>query len=112
MSTPLSPIEVCEMSERSQKKRLDFKDKMISRQSDQIESLKLENEKLRLEIREKNELIDSVVPMREELAQHIEEIKGYKNEYKELVGELRKMMSIINNTVFKGRWKLIRFLMK
>ena len=42
---------------------------------------------------------------------YLEKIKISK-EYGELVYELRKMKEIMNKTVYKGRWKLIRFLIK
>ena len=85
---------------------------MITRQSEQIESLKLQIEKLKLECEEKDKIINSVDPMRKELAENIKEYKRLKNEYKSSVKELRKMKEIMNVTVYKGRWKLIKFLIK
>lgn len=100
------------MNKRSNKKRLDFQNKMISRQSEQIESLKLKNEKLELELKRKDEIINSIASLRDELIQNISEIKEYKKQYKALIDEVRKMKKITNQTVYKGRWKLIRFLIK
>lgn len=100
------------MNEKSYKKRLDFQQKMIARQSTEIENLKMVIEKLKLELQEKDKIIDSVTPMKEELAQNVAQIKEYKKEYKEKIEELRKMKDIINQTVYKGRYNLIRFLMK
>lgn len=100
------------MNEKRYEKRLEFQNKMISKKSEEIEALKLENEKLKLELREKDELIHSVDSLRNELAQNINDAKKYKEEYKTLIDELRKMKEIMNQTVFKGRWKLIKFLMK
>ena len=85
---------------------------MIARQSKQIEELELQVGKLRLDIEEKNRIIDSVTPMREELKQNIAEAKKYKNEFKKLVDELKQMKEIINQEVYKGRWKIIKFLIK
>lgn len=50
-------------------KRLAFQQKMIARQSEQIEKLKSEIEKLTLECQKKDELINSVTPLRNELAE-------------------------------------------
>lgn len=100
------------MNERNYKKRLDFQQKMISRQSEQIESLKSEIEKLNLKLKEKDEIINSVELMRKELSQNVTEVKEYKNEYKSLIEEIKKMNKIINQEVYKGRWKLVRFLIK
>lgn len=100
------------MDEKTLKKRLDFQQKVISKKSDKIESLKAENDKLKLEIQEKDELINSVAPLREELLREVAEIKKNKKEYIKLINEVKKMKEILNQSVYKGRWKLIRFLMK
>lgn len=100
------------MNEKSYKKRLDFQQKIISRQSEQIESLKSQNEKLMLELQEKDEFIDSVLHLKDELSQNVDDIKNYKNEYKERVEELKKMKKIMNKEVFKNRWWLIKLLLK
>ncbi len=100
------------MNEKSYKKRLDFQQKMISRQSEQIEDLKLQNEKLKLELQEKDKIIASVEPMRKELAKNVSESKRYKEEFKALVQEVRKMKDIVNKGVYKGRWKIVKFLIR
>ena len=100
------------MNEKNYKKRLEFQQNMISRQSKQIEDLKSENEKLKLELQEKDKIINSVAHLRDELTKNVAESKKYKEEFKELVQELRKMKEIMNQTVFRGRWKLIKFLLK
>lgn len=94
------------------KKRFQFQQKMISRQLKQIDDLKLENEKLKLELEEKNKIINSVASLKNELIENVNEAKKYKEEYKGLVNELRKMKEIINQEVYKGRWKLIKYLIK
>lgn len=100
------------MSEKNYKRRLEFQQKMISRQSEQIEELKSQIEKLKLEIEDKDMVIRSVEPMRNELAQNVTDIKKYKDEYRSLVNEIRKMKEIINQEVYRGRWRLVKFLIK
>lgn len=100
------------MNEKNYKKRLDFQQKIISRKSEEIDELKAENEKLKLELQEKIDLINSVEPMRKELEQNVEEIKKYKKQYKSLVQELRKMKEIMNKEVYKGRWILVKLLIR
>lgn len=100
------------MSEKSYKKRFEFQQKIVSRQSEQIEDLKSQIVKLKLELKEKDEIISSVTPLKEELAKEVSDIKGYKKEYKKLIDELRKMKEILNKTVYRGRWWLIKFLLK
>lgn len=100
------------MNEKQYKKRLGFQQKMISRQAEQIESLKVENESLKLKLQEKDEMINSVTPLKNELTNNVNEVKKCKEEYKRLVKELRKMKEILNQTVYKGRWRLIKWLIK
>lgn len=100
------------MNERSYKRRLEFQEKLISRQSEQIESLKSEIEKLKIECKEKDAIINSVDSLRSELEKDIAEIKENKKKYKELINELRTMKTILNQKVYRGRWALIKFLIK
>lgn len=100
------------MNEKKYEKRLGFQKKMIEKQSEQIQSLNSQIEKLKLELEEKDELINSVADLKNELTQNIADIKEYKKEYGKLIEELRKMKEIMNREVYHGRWRLIRLLMK
>ena len=100
------------MNEKKYEKKFEFQQKMISCQLKEIEELKAKNEKLKLEIQEKDKIINSISPLKDELTQSANEVKQYKEEYKKLVDELRKMKEILNNEVYKGRWWLIKFLIK
>ena len=100
------------MSEKNLKKRLEFQQKMISRQSEQIDGLKSKIAELELTIEKKDELIKSVDYLRKELADNINEIKQKKNEYEKLIKELKVMKNIMNKEVYKGRWNLVRLLIK
>lgn len=100
------------MSEKKYEKKIEFQQKMISRQSEQIEDLKSQNEKLKLELQGKDRLINSIIPLKDELTRSIAEVKNNKEEYKKIIKELRKMKEIMNEEVFKGRWWLIKLLLK
>ena len=100
------------MNEKRYEKRLEFQRKMISKQSEQIESLKKQIEKLKLESIEKDSIINSVDYLRDELNKNVSDIKKYKREYSELIDELKKMKKILNTEVYNGRWKLVKFLIK
>ena len=100
------------MNEKNYKKRLEFQEKIISRKNEQIEALELEIESLKLKLEEKDEIINSVTPLRNELAENVKQVKEYKKQYDTLIQDLKKMKEIINQTVYKGRWKLIKFLIK
>ena len=93
-------------------KRLAFQQKMINRQSEQIEKLKSKIEQLTLECQRKDELINSVTPLRNELQQNIKDVKKKKKEFNELIQEMKTMKSILNQQVFRGRWRLIKWLIK
>lgn len=100
------------MNKKKYDKKNDFQKNMIARQSEQIESLRLEIDKLKLECKEKDDIINSVKPLREELNNNIAEVKKYKKEYIELIKELRKMKDIINQTVYNNKWSLVKFFIK
>lgn len=100
------------MNEKNYKKRLDFQQKIISKQSEQIDGLKSEIESLKLECQKKDELINSVTPLRNELQQNVNDVKKKKNEFNELIQEMRKMKEIVNQEVYRGRWKIVRWLIK
>ena len=100
------------MNEKSYKRRLDFQKNLIARQSEQIESLKSQIDNLNIKLKEKDEILNSVEYLREELKQNVEEIKKQKNEYKSLIQELKKMKEIMNVEVYHGRWNMVKFLIK
>lgn len=100
------------MNEARYKKKIDFQQKMILKQSEKIESLSAENARLRLEIEKKEELINSIAHLREELIVKISEINNQKSEYQKLIQKLKNMIKIINQEVYKGRWDLVKFLIK
>lgn len=97
---------------KDNEKRYDFLKEMISRQTEQIESLKLQIEELEAQCEEKDKIINSVNSLKSELTNDVNEVKKYKEEYRILIKELREMRNIMNQTVFKGKWKLIKFLIK
>ncbi len=100
------------MSEKNLKKRLELQQKIISRQSEQIDDLKNQIEELKSTIEEKDKLIKSVEPLRNELTDIFNEVKHKKDQYGKLVQELRDMKKIMNQEVYKGKWWLIRLLIK
>lgn len=100
------------MNEKTYKKRLEFQQKMISRQSEQIETLKSEVEKLNNELIEKDKIINSVEPMRKEMTENLNEQKRLKEQYKTLIQELKDMKKILNKEVYKNRWWLFKWLLK
>lgn len=100
------------MSEKNYRKKLEFQKKTIARQLEQIKGLKSQNEKLKLELEKKEEIINSVESMRIEMAENLKEQKRLKEDYKRLIQQLKHMKSIIDKDVYKNRWWLIKLLIK
>lgn len=94
------------------KKRYEFQKKVNARQSEEIESLKTQIDALVAICDEKDKVIESVDFLKSEFTENVDELKKKKNEYDALIEEIKKMKNIINQTVYKGRWKLVKFLIK
>lgn len=94
------------------KKKLHSKNQIISRQVDKINSLQKKVSDLEIDNVKKDEIINSIEALRNELFATINELKDKREKYNKLVLELTQMRNVMNHTVFKGRWKLIRLLLK
>lgn len=86
------------MIENRYKKRYETQIKIVARQREEIASLKSKIEELERECEKKDELINSVEPLRDE--------------FQRLIDELKEMKTIANKKLYKGRWKIIRFLIR
>lgn len=100
------------MNKNFKNKTSDIKSQIIDRQINEIEHLKKQISQLEIDCEAKNNLINSVDSLRNDLAKIIDEIKRKKQEYDKLIAELYEMKSVMNQTVFKGKWKLIRLLLQ
>lgn len=94
------------------KRKRDLNNQIIQRKNDEIESLKDKISALEIDNAEKDEMINSIESLREEFEEIIADVDVQRNEYRKLVSELFEMRKVMNQEVFKGRWRLIRFLMK
>lgn len=106
--------EVKNMSRGStrNKKKSDLRGQIIVRQVDKIDSLQKQVNALEIDNAKKDEIINSINALRDDLFSTINELKGKSEKYDELLAELMQMRKVMNQTVFKGRWKLIRLLLK
>ena len=100
------------MNEKNYKKRFDFQQKIISKKTKEAESLRSENDELKQKLKEKDEIIKSIEPMRKEMTNSVKEHKRLNCEYQDLVQDLRKMKKALNKEVFKGRWWLVKLLIR
>lgn len=94
------------------KKKSDFRNQIIVRQVDEIDALQKKVSDLEIDNAKKDEIINAINALRNDLFAIVNELNGKSEKFDELFDELMQMRKVINQTVFKGRWKLIRFLLK
>lgn len=97
---------------RSYEKKYEFQKKLTLKQSEEIKELESKIEELENKCKEKDKIINSIESLRNELMENINGAKESREKYEDLVSELREMKKVMNQTVFKKKWRLIRFLMK
>lgn len=94
------------------KKKSDLRNKIIVKQVDKIDALQKQISLLEIDNAKKDEIIITVNALRDDLFEIVNELKGKGEKYDGLIAELMQMRSVMNQTVFKGKWKLIRLLLK
>lgn len=99
------------MNKRKSKKS-DYKSKIIARQINEIDRLKQTISTLQISNDEKGQLIKSVENIRQEFFNIVEELKKKKEEYEKLIAELIAMRNAFNQILFKGKWSLVRLLLR
>ena len=97
---------------KQKNKRDDFNKRIIQKKTSEIESLKEKISELQISCDEKDELINSIDSFRSELKTIIEDLKKKSEEYEELNSDLRQMRKVFNQEVFRGRWRIIKWLMR
>lgn len=110
-------------AKKNNDKRSDIKDRTIARQAKEIESLKTKISKLESICNEKDAIIAakenesaeftaSIESLRSELKANVGELKQKSEEYDENLAEIKRMKKVFNEELFKGRWNLVRLLVK
>lgn len=94
------------------KKKPDIKNRTILNQIDKIDKLEKTISELEISCEEKDKVIASINVLRDDLFTVINQLKKKSDEYDVLIADLMEMRKVMNQTVFKGRWKLIRWLLK
>lgn len=92
--------------------QIERKNKVIKQQLDEINRLQKLVSKLEISCEEKDAIVHSIDFLRKNLIETINDAKSKSREFDRLMRELIEMKQVMNQTVFKGRWKLIRLLMK
>lgn len=90
----------------------DIKSKIIKRQSDEIEALKESIVDLNITCEQKDEIINSIDGLRNDLIAVLEDLDDKRDKYDALISELMEMKKIMNKEVFKNKWWLIKRLIK
>lgn len=92
-------------------KKYETQKKIVLRQLDEIEKLKSSISELEIDSEKRTELIDSITDIRTELYEVIDDLSERREEYTRLIEDLRQMKMVMNQTVFKGKWRLIKLLL-
>lgn len=110
----MSPLLSCEevKNMNGKKKTKNRSGEIIKRQAEEIESLKKQVSELKQKCKQKDELIASVEPMRNELKDIISNVRKKSEEYDKLISDVRTMRKVFDKEVFKGRWWIIKRLLK
>ena len=93
-------------------KKYETQKKIVLRQLDEIEKLKSSISELEIDSEKRTELIDSITDIRTELYEVIDDLNERRKEYTRLIEDLRQMKVVMNQTVFKGKWRLIKLLLR
>lgn len=93
-------------------KRSNYQSRIISKQIEEINKLKDTITCLEIDRDKKKDLIKTIETIRYEFIKELEEIKSLKEKLKELIEEVLLMRNTINQIVYKGKWNLIRLLIK
>lgn len=93
-------------------KKYETQKKIVLRQLDEIEKLKSSISELEIDSEKRTELIDSITDIRTELYEVIDDLSERQKEYTRLIEDLRQMKVVMNQTVFKGKWRLIKLLLR
>lgn len=89
-----------------------IKSGIIQHQADEIKSLKAQIDKLNIGCKEKDELINSVEHFQQEFTQILEELRDKKQEYEKILKEIKAMRDALNREVFKGKWSIVKWLIR
>lgn len=93
-------------------KKYETQKKIVLRQLDEIEKLKSSISKLEIDSEKRTELIDSITDIRTELYEVIDDLSERREEYTRLIEDLKQMKMVMNQTVFKGKWRLVKLLLR
>lgn len=93
-------------------KKYETQKKIVLRQLDEIEKLKSSISELEIDSEKRTELIDSITDIRTELYEVNDDLSERREEYTRLIEDLRQMKMVMNQTVFKGKWRLIKLLLR
>ena len=93
-------------------KKYETQKKIVLQQLDEIEKLKSSISELEIDSEKRTELIDSITDIRTELYEVIDDLSERREEYTRLIEDLKQMKMVMNQTVFKGKWRLVKLLLR
>lgn len=97
---------------KKRNRKSNVQSRIIERQTNEIEVLKNKVSKLEIDCKDKDDIINSIDSLRVEMNDVVESMRSKVEVYDKLIGELTEMKKIMNKEVFKGRWNLVRLLLR
>lgn len=94
------------------KKRCKYQEKIINKQTAEIENLKNKINKLQIAEKNKSDLFNCIDNIQNEMNITIDDMKKRKEEYENLILEIEDMKTAINKIIFKGKWWIVKLLIK
>lgn len=94
------------------KKRCKYQEKIINKQTAEIENLKNKINKLQIAEKNKSDLFNCIDNIQNEMNITIDDMKKRKEEYENVILEIEDMKTVINKIIFKGKWWIVKLLIK
>lgn len=90
----------------------DLKSRIIKKQFEEIQSLKKAVSDLEIECKEKDEVIGSIDDLRVKFMLAVNDLRLQREKYDELISELKKMKKVMSRECFRGRWRIVKWIIR
>ena len=93
-------------------KKYNAQKKVVLRQANEIDRLKQIVSELKTDGKDKEELIASILVLKDEMLDCIGTIEKQRVEYDKLISDLRQMRDAMNRIVYNGKWRFLKIFLK
>lgn len=67
---------------------------------------------LEIECKEKDEVIGSIDDLRVKFMLAVNDLRLQREKYDELISELKKMKKVMSRECFRGRWRIVKWIIR